>query len=93
MVSFEASIDLFDAFKVPSARSCCLLADRNDMASHSSTKSMKTWILLPTVVDGALIALTVQKKTAMHLFVSDSEVREASTQFACLGVQWCQEGK
>lgn len=62
MVSFEASIDLFDAFKVPSARSCCLLADRNDMASHCSTKSMKTWILLPTVVDGALIALTVQKK-------------------------------
>lgn len=28
---------------------------------------------MDSVVDGALIALTVQKKTAIHLFLSDSE--------------------
>lgn len=40
---------------------------------------MKAWILLPTVVYGALIALAVGagKKTAIHPFVSDCEGKES----------------
>lgn len=54
---------------------------------------MKTRILLPAVVDGALIALTVQKKRPCICLCLALRVREAGTQFACLGVQWFQEGK
>lgn len=66
---------------------------QTEMTRHLDTaqKSIKKWIILPTVVDGALIALTVQKKRPYICLCLSLRVREVSTQSArvwvCNGVR------